>query len=90
MLYYVDPTQTECFINETSSPMKQVSVGTVIPYIRDEVQENVSRFGQNHWKSPYSGLIWGHSTLLQFQNYLKYTAIYIYTNETHWYNHLFY
>ena len=43
-----DPTQTECFINETSSPMNQVSFGTVIPCISGEVQENVSRFGQNH------------------------------------------
>ena len=47
MLYYVDPTQTEFFINGTSSPMKQVSFGTVIPCIRGEVQENVNRFGQN-------------------------------------------
>ena len=77
MLYYVDPTQTEFFINETSSPMKQVSFGTVIPCIRSEVQDNVSRFGQNHWKSPYSGLIWGPKTLLQFQNYLTFTAIYL-------------
>ena len=48
MLYYVDPTQTEFFINETSSPMKKVSFGSVIPCIRGEVQENVSHFGQNH------------------------------------------
>ena len=48
MLYYFDPTQTEFFINETSSLMKKVSFGTVIPCIRGEVQENVSRFGQNH------------------------------------------
>ena len=48
MLYYVDPTQTEFFINKTSSAMKQVSSGTVIPCIRGEVQENVSRFDQNH------------------------------------------
>ena len=67
MLYYFDPTQTEFFINETSSPMKQVSFGIVIPCIRAEVQENVSRFGQNHWKSPYSGLIWGPSTSYNFE-----------------------
>ena len=48
MLYYFDPTQTEFFINELSSLINQVSVGTVIPCICDEVQENVSRFGQNH------------------------------------------
>ena len=48
MLYYFDPTQTEFFINETSSLMNQVSFDTVIPCIRGEVQENVSCFGQNH------------------------------------------
>ena len=48
MLYYFDPTQTEFFINETSSLMNKVSFGTVIPCIRGEVQENVSRFVQNH------------------------------------------
>ena len=48
MLYYFDPTQTEFFINETSSLMNKVSCGTVIPCIRGEEQENVSRFGQNH------------------------------------------
>ena len=48
MLYYVDPTQIEFVITETSFHMKQVSFGTVIPCIRGEVQENVSRFGQNH------------------------------------------
>ena len=32
MLYYFDPTQTEFFINETSSLMNQVSVGTVIVF----------------------------------------------------------
>ena len=77
MLCYFIPTQTEFVINETSSLMNIVSFGTVIPCIRGEVQENVSRFGQNHWKSPYSELIWGPSTLLQFQNYLKCIAIYL-------------
>ena len=48
MLYYFDHTQTEFFINELSSLMNKVSFGTVIPCIRDEVQENVSRFGQHH------------------------------------------
>ena len=48
MLYYFDPTQTEFFINETSSLMNQVSCGTVIPCDRGEVQENVNLFGQNH------------------------------------------
>ena len=48
VLYYIDPTQTKFFINETSSLMHQVSVDTVIPCIRGEVQENVIRFGQNH------------------------------------------
>ena len=48
MLYYFDPTQTEFFINETSSLMNQVRFGTVIPCICGEVQYNVSRFGQNH------------------------------------------
>ena len=48
MLYYVDPTQTEFFITEASSPMKKVSFGTAIPCIRGEVQENVSAFGPNH------------------------------------------
>ena len=48
MLYYFDPTQTEFFINETSSLMNIVSFSTVIPCIRGEVQENVIRFGQNH------------------------------------------
>ena len=57
--------------------MNQVSFGTVIPCIRSEVQENVSPFCQNHRKSPYSGLIWGPSTLLQSQNYLKCISIYI-------------
>ncbi len=66
MLYYFDPTQTEFFINETSTLMNQVSFGTVILCIGNEVQENVSRFGQNHGKSPYSELIWGPSTPLQF------------------------
>ena len=33
MLYYVDPTQTEFFINETSSPMKQVSVDSVLYHV---------------------------------------------------------
>ena len=77
MLFYFDPNQTKFFINETSSLMQQVSFDTVIPCIRGEVQENVIRFGQNHWKSPYSGLIWGSSTLLQFQNYIKCIAIYL-------------
>ena len=77
MLYYFDPTQTEFFINETSSLMNQVSFGTVIPCIRGEVQENVSRFCQNHRKSPYSGLIWGPSTLLQTQNDLTCISVYI-------------
>ena len=36
------------FINETASLMNQVSFGTVIPCIGREVQDNVSRFGQNH------------------------------------------
>ena len=48
MLYYFDPTQTEFFIKETSSLMNQVSFGTVIPCIGREVQDTVSRFGQNH------------------------------------------
>ena len=77
MLYYIDPTQIEFSITETSSHIKQVSFGTVIPCIRGEVQENVSRFGQNHGKSLYPGLIWWPSTVLQFQNYLKCTAIYL-------------
>ena len=47
MLYYFDPTQSYFFINETASLMNQVSFGTVIPCIGREVQENVSRFGQN-------------------------------------------
>ncbi len=38
--------------------MNQVSFGTVIPCIGREVQDTVSRFGQNHWKSPYYGFIW--------------------------------
>ena len=48
MLYYFDPTQTEFFINDTSSFMNQVSFGTVIPYDRGEVHENVNLVGQNH------------------------------------------
>ena len=48
MLYYFDPTQTEFFINETSSLMNQVSFGTVIPCDRGEVHENVNLFCQNH------------------------------------------
>ena len=48
MLYYGDPAQSYFFINETSSLMNQVSFGTVIPCIGNEVQENASRFGQNH------------------------------------------
>ena len=48
MLYYFDPTQTEFYINETSSLMNAVSFDSVIPCIRGEVHENVSRFGQNH------------------------------------------
>ena len=44
MLYYFDPTQTEFFINETSSLMNQVSFGTVIPCDRGEVHENVNLF----------------------------------------------
>ena len=32
-----DPTQTEFFINKTSSLMNKVSFGTVIPCIRGEV-----------------------------------------------------
>ena len=47
-LYYFDPTQTEFFINKTSSLIKQVSFDTVILGIRGEVQENVSRFFKNH------------------------------------------
>ena len=47
MLYYFYPTQTEFFINETSSLMNQVSFGTVMPCIGSEVQENATRFGQN-------------------------------------------
>ena len=70
-----DPTQTEFFQQRDILLMNKVSFGTVIPCIRGEVQENVSRFGQNHWKSPYFGLILGPSTLLQFQNYLKCIAI---------------
>ena len=48
MLYYFDPTQTEFFMNETSCRMNKFSFDTVIPCIRGEVQDNVSRFGQNH------------------------------------------
>ena len=43
-----DPIQSYFFINETTSLMNRVSFGTVIPCIGREVQDNVSRFGQNH------------------------------------------
>ena len=46
--------------------MNQARFGTDMPCIGNEVQENASRFGQNHLKSPHSGLIWGPSTPLQF------------------------
>ena len=45
------------FIKETSSLTNQVSCGTVIPCIGGEVQEMVSRFGENlHILGPFGGL----------------------------------
>ena len=56
MLYYFDHTQTEFFINETSSLVNQVSFDTVIPCILGEVQENVSRLS----KSLKISIFWVH------------------------------
>ena len=62
-----DPTQTEFFINETCSLMNQVSFGTVISCIGNEVQENVSRFGQNHRVS----IFWVHLGTFDLLTILK-------------------